>query len=214
MKFQKILNIVSGCIVGVALLLCIIGCCLPSISVAVTSGTTTITNTWFLSSGGFTSTSGGTTIIVSSAVSSVLVLISFLVSSVLVFAPKENKTLQLVGVSLGLTAFIYLSYYFANVSYTMQQLIKTYAAMSSVTACTITNPGTILLLVAAICLLIGLIINLINVYFGEKIGNSIANRQQTGSLEGRLVELKSLLDKQLISQEEYDSRRQEILNGK
>lgn len=81
------------------------------------------------------------------------------------------------------------------------------------TTVSINRGGDVLFLIYGIFALILCAVVLVEDLFGEAIAKLFANAGKK-SKEERLVELKSLLDKQLISQAEYDEQRKAIIDEK
>lgn len=200
MKSKKIIKVVNFVLVGLFLLFLILGVALPLISVSSTSSSA-VSEIYFFDLFGTVSISSGSSVSTQPEFFfGVLTLATSIVGAIFACF-DDNKVLKTIGVSLLATDFVFFIYIFSNV----QQSIEVLRSSSS--SLKFNNGGSVLLLLAGILAL--LICLLAVTELALPLLTKLIKPKQ--SLEEKLLELSSLKEKGLISEEEYEALRKEAI---
>ncbi|MCI1244892.1 MAG: SHOCT domain-containing protein [Bacilli bacterium] len=148
-----------------------------------------------------------------SASESVNMLYGIVAASLFLIGPalfvfSDNKATKVSGYAISIAVFAISVVLCDSLKDTFKQFIANDIDYS--------NGGYVMLIIFMVLLLIVLVADVFFSFFFDDILNSVkksksAKNAPERSLEDRLVELKGLLDKKLISQDEYDAKRQEML---
>lgn len=208
MKSQKIFNLViSFCSVVVALLL-IVSYLVPLLSYGTSASGFSI----YLLEVGSVNISGYSSSAMSGASNvtinffySILILCSGLIGCFLSVMKTDKKVVHFVGETLLLSNVIFALFIHQN-------LQKELDSLASSGVSNVHRGGEIVYFLFAILGFALSVVCFLDDMFGDRV-RSLVSSSSTNK-EKRLSELKGLFDKQLITQQEYDSKREEILNEK
>ncbi len=196
MKARNILHVVFDAVAGLLGVLLLLSYVVPFVK----SGTGTSAEAYYLLQ------LGSVNVLSSSTSASVNFFYPILIAVLSVIGlfflvAKKGALLHDFGIAFTLGVSFYSFYLHQN------------AVVSAQSATNFTYPGAKIYFVYGILSLVLALFVLLDDLFGEKIALTL-DKANEPSTEARLVELQTLLDKKLISQEEYDAKRKEILDAK
>lgn len=200
MKSKKIIKVVNFALVGLFLLFLILGVALPLVSVSSTS-TSSVSKIYFFDLFGNISVSSGSSVSTQPEFFFGVVTLATSIVGAIFACFDENKVLRTVGLSLLASDFVFFIYIFSNVQESIEVL------RSSSSSLKFNNGGSVLLLLAGMLALLICLLALVELAL-PMLAKLIKPKQ---SLEERLLELSSLKEKGLISEEEYESLRREAI---
>lgn len=201
-KFFHLIVGISSAVVGFLFLLAFL---VPAVTYKGSSTSTTNVSLFSLLSPTTYSSSSSSGLIATSTdyLRCVLFMIVCLMGLVL-FCAGKSSLVRLIGVGIAYSVGTFSCYFYGYLK----------KSLATLTSGTYETPGLVIFLIFAILLLIVASVVIFDEFFGEKIENSLKNQSQSSSLEDKLLSLKSLLDKGLITQEEYDAKRKAVLDEK
>lgn len=200
MKSKKIIKVVNFVLVGMFLLFLILGVALPLISVSSTSSSA-VSKIYFFDLFGNVSISSGSSVSTQPEFFFGVVTLATSIVGAIFACFDDNKVLKTIGISLLASDFVFFIYIFSNV----QQSIEVLRSSSS--SLKFNNGGSVLLLLAGIFALLICLLAVTELVL-PLLTKFIKPKQ---SLEEKLLELSSLKEKGLISEEEYESLRKEAI---
>jgi hypothetical protein len=205
MKSQKIFNLIlSLCAIVVAVFF-VVSYIVPAVSY-VASGTTTRVELYLIEMGSASVSSGTQTASVSvNFFYSILIICFGLAGCFLTVLKTDKKAVHFAGETLLIAEVIFAFYIHQG----LQQTLETLTNQNIVN---VHHTGEIFYFLFAILGLILAVVAFIDDLLGEKIRALLS--ASGSSKEKQLIELKGLLDKQLITQQEYDKKREDVLNEK
>lgn len=199
MKARNILHVVFASVAALLGFLLLLAYVVPFVK----SGSGTGSAAYLMSFAGYSSTSSSSTSV--NFFYSVLIAI-FGCLGLFLLVVKDKPLFHDFGIAFTAANALY--------AITLHQAIKTMlASYSSSSSVNISHPGEIIFFIYAI---LGLILSLgvlLDDLFGETVFQKLSVSEKP-SKEKRLTELKDLLDKQLVTPDEYEAKRKEILDEK
>jgi hypothetical protein len=195
MKARNILHVVFDAVAGLLALLLLLSYVVPFVKI----GTGTSAEITYLLTMGGTSLSSST-VNVNFFYAILIVVISVL--GLFFLVAKKGALLHDFGIAFTMAVSLY--------GFVLHYAVKQSAASATGT---FTHPGETIYFIYAIVSLVLALAVLLDDLFGEKVAATLDAAGQP-TTEKRLVELKDLLDKKLISQEEYDAKRKAIIDEK
>lgn len=119
---------------------------------------------------------------------------------------KDSNLLHDIGIAFSLGDAFY--------AFALHHEVKALLSSSSSSSSTnVQHPGEVIYFIYAILVLVLALAVLLDDLFGEQLFARLESSKRP-SKESRLIELKSMLDKQLITSEEFEAKRKEILDEK
>jgi len=200
MKFRKIMTIVVSCLVALSILLAVLTFSVPAIKIRLSGSSSAAESTLYFYQ--FSGTLTGSSLSLDSF-PVFFASLFFILGPILFAVAGKSKTLKYVGYGMTFTAIAFAFYLFS---------ILTTALSANSGYLVTSNAGLVLIMAYAIIVIIAILLSLFDDLFGEKLETMIS---ESGlNTEKRLLELNNLLQKNLITKEEYDERRKETLNAK